>query len=393
VSARRWLAVTVAFLLVAAAVIVLAGSQAGSRGSTVSRGPGGWLLARRYLAARGARITLITVPLARYLESPPAEPGRAAGAGVLVLAFPWQGVPTADLDELIATHLRRGGDLVLAYSGDGTAAERLVGLWRWPAPRPVPLVPWRWWAFVRREWQLLPAAASRQGHPAPGAATAVTAPSAAGRRPLRIWRPRLLPGLAPGARVLYASPAGGPAVAVLAVHGRRVVVLPADALANARLEQPGNADLLETLLQSLGRRWAFDEYHHGLVTEEGGRPELGRAADLLLAHLLVLYLLAALVLARRQGPAWQPAAPLGGSTASFLRGLGTLHHRLGHHREAALLLVRRAGELDPALALPAALERQAAAVAGPAELVAIAREVARRRARNYTDAPHTGETR
>jgi hypothetical protein len=207
---------------------------------------------------------------------------------------------------------------------------------------------------------------------------------------VRVWVPRALPELGSGARVLYAGPSGEPVVALLPRLGGRVLVLPADALANARLELPGNADLLEALLRNLGRRWAFDEYHHGLVTGEGGSRELGRAADLLLAHLVLLYLLAALALVRRQGPAWQEAAPLGGSAAAFLRGLGALHHRLGHHREAARLLLRRARELDPGLALPPELERQAAA-AGPQQLVAIAREVARRRAGHLPTNP--GEPR
>jgi hypothetical protein len=412
VSGRQWLAVAASFLVVAALVVALAGGRGGSRSSTISRGPGGWLAARRYLEARGAQVTLITEPLARYLQGEqsrrdrsalndrqalqppwnltgdrseqsergrvlraraptpqPAEPrpdgsraGGGAGGAVLVLAFPWQGLPTADLDEAIDSHLGRGGDLLLAYSGDEAGAERVLGLWRGRSARSAPLAPWRWRSFIRREWDLRPAAEQR--HP--------------GERPVRIWAPRVLPQAGPGAQVLYTSPGGQPVMAVFRYHGGRVLLLPADALANARLGEDGNADLLESLLINLGPRWAFDEYHHGLVTTDAGDIKLGRAADLLLAHLILLYLLAALALARRQGPAWREPAALAGSAATFLLGLGALHHRLGHHREAAQLLLRRARELDRGLVLPPELERRAE-TAGPRELVEIAREVARRR--------------
>jgi hypothetical protein len=368
VSGRQWLAVAASFLVVAALVVALAGGRGGSRSSTISRGPGGWLAARRYLAARGARVTLISEPLPRYLQGEQSRRGA-----VLVLAFPWQGLPTADLDEAIDSHLGRGGDLVLAYSGDEAGAERLLGLWRGRSARSVPLSPWRWRAFMHREWDLRP-----PGRRDPRG------------RAVRIWAPRVLPDVGPGAQVLYTSPGGQPVVAVFRYHGGRVLLLPADALANARLSEAGNLDLLESLLVTLGPRWAFDEYHHGLVTTDAGDIKLGRAADLLLAHLILLYLLAALALARRQGPAWREPAALAGSAATFLLGLAALHHRLGHHREAAQLLLRRARELDRGLALPPELERQAE-TAGPRELVEIARQVARRRSGH--SATYPGEPR
>jgi hypothetical protein len=376
---RRWLAVTAAFLLAAAVVAALVGSSAGSRGSTISRGPGGWLAARRYLEARGARVTLIAEPLDRFLQGRherleallPGAGRKAAGAGVLVLAFPWQTLPTVDLDAALDLHLDGGGDLVLAYSGEEAGAEQLFGLWHLRRARRVPLAPWLWRSFMHREWQLRPV--ERHG------------------RPVRIWAPRALPELGPGAEVLFTSPGGQPAVAVFRRHGGRVVVLPADALANARLGEAGNADLLEALLRNLGPRWAFDEFHHGLVTAGGGNVALGRAADLLLAHLLLLYLLAALALGRRQGPAWSEPPALAGSAATFLLGLGALHDRLGHHRDAARQLLRRAQELDRSLVLPPRLDRLAE-TAGPRELLEIARQVSRRRRAGH---PFTdpGETR
>ncbi|HXO41557.1 MAG TPA: hypothetical protein VN999_08925, partial [Thermoanaerobaculia bacterium] len=355
----RWVVVAALFLVTAAVTVVLLGGRGGSRGSTISRGPGGWLAARRYLQARGARVTLISEPLARYVQEQSVEPGgpgepggslgrgsrsargepgqptallpprRQAGPGVLALVFPWQALPAGDLEEPIEAHLGRGGDVVLAYSGEAAGAERLLDAWRWDRAGEVPLAPWQWWSFTHREWQL---------RPAPGAV-------GGGGRPLRVWAPRALPQLGPAATVLFTTPEGKPAVAVYRYHGGRVVVLPADALSNARLGEAGNADLLETLLRNLGPRWAFDEIHHGLVTAPSAQGPLGRAADLLLAHLVLLYLLVVLALARRQGPAWREPATVTGSAATFLLGMGALHHRLGHHAEAARLLLRRAREL------------------------------------------------
>jgi hypothetical protein len=395
----RWLAVAALFLATAALTAVLLGDRGGSRGSTISRGAGGWLAARRYLQARGARVTLISEPLARYVQEQAVEPGEARGAGeageagrplerrerrarggpaqaidplqprrragpgVLALVFPWQALPAGDLEEPLEEHLGRGGDVVLAYSGEAAGAERLLDAWRWERAGEVPLAPWRWWPFTHREWLLRPASGAAGG----------------GGRPLRVWAPRALPRVGPAATVLFTAPGGQPAVAVYRYHGGRVVVLPADALSNARLGDGGNADLLEALLRNLGPRWAFDELHHGLVTAPAAQGPLGRAADLLLAHLVLLYLLAVLALARRQGPAWREPATVAGSAATFLLGMGALHHRLGHHAEAARLLLRRARELDRGLQLPPDLDRQAAS-AGPRELVEIATQVARRRA-------------
>jgi hypothetical protein len=364
VTGRFWPAAGAVLVVALAAMLVAAGGQGvAASGSTVSRGPGGWLAARRYLEARGARVTLVTEPLERFVQrEESAPPGRR---GVLVLVFPWQqGSPAGDLVELLDEHLQGGGDLVLAYSGGVASAERALGLLPWHEPGPAPLLPWRWWAYTARQWEARPAGSHGRG---------------AGR-PLRIWAPRALPDLgSQGAEVLYEGPGGRPVAAVLRRRQGRVVVLPADALSNARLAQAGNADLLETLLLNLGRRWAFDEAHHGLITAGPPNPELGRTADLLLVHMALLYLLALAALGRRQGPAWQETAAQGGSVASFLLGLGALHDRLGHHRAAAELLLRRVRETDRGLELPPELERQAAN-AGARDLVEIARRVAGLRA-------------
>jgi hypothetical protein len=147
-------------------------------------------------------------------------------------------------------------------------------------------------------------------------------------------------------------------------------------LCNARLDVPGNADFLETLVQVAGSSWVFDEYHHGLLaatTASDTRP--ARAFELWVAHLLLVYLLAVLALVRRLGPAWSdPPVSTGSARAFFLR-IGALHARLGHWREAATLLHARARELDPGLSLPA--RPPAEAGAGPEAFLRFARLLAR----------------
>ncbi len=342
-------------LVLGVGAVLLLGEPGEARGSTLSRGPNGWLAARRYLEGRGARVTLLREPLDRF-----------AGGGTLVSAFPWQTGASIEAAEALEDHVRRGGTLVLAYSGAWGNPGELVAFERLGLPleevRKATLSPLGWRQFSRREWSLAPA------------------PGLRGAPPLRVWAPRWEPEIPPRADVLFRSPRGRAVVAVLRRGRGRILLLPADVFANARLESPGNAGLLETLRRSLGDRWAFDEYHHGLAAghETGETAALGRTLDLILAHLAVLYLVALWALSRRFGPAWSEPPAVTGSTGSFLLGLGSLHHRLGHHREAARRLLERARELDRDADLPAELDRRAEA-AGPRELVALAREVARRR--------------
>jgi hypothetical protein len=382
----RWLApAAVAVAVAVAAAAMAAWGGGGARGSVLSRGGDGWLAARRYLEARGARVDLIAEPLASYEAGlPPAAEGggdsrERSRPGVLALVLPFQGRWQDDLHAALDAHLARGGDVVIAYGGDLLADEEALDLGSPELPTAAPLLPWRWYRFVHAEWDLRPV--MRGGAPArPGAGReeAAGAGAGAGPLPVRVWAQRLRPGVGPGAEALYAGPDGGAAVAVQRRLRGRVVVLPADALANGRLALPGNADLLETLLRNLGRRWAFDEFDHGLVAVPTTPPAVSRGANLLTAHLALLYLLAAAALARREGPAWRESAAPAGSARGFLLDIGALHDRLDHHGEAARLLLQRVRDLDRGLQLPADLERRAAH-AGREDLVAIAQEVARLR--------------
>jgi hypothetical protein len=340
------------FLLLSGVLGLLLAGKGEAQGSALSRGPNGWLAARRYLEARGVQVTLLGEPL-DHLDA-----GGSQG-GVLVSTFPWQnGGTLAEAAEGLEDHLRRGGDLVLAYSGEMGNPGEIVALERLGLPlaevRKATLDPIRWRRFAAREWSLQPVAA-------PGAA------------PVRVWAPRWAPEAPKGAKALFRTPGGHAAIAVLRRHRGRVFLLPADAFANARLADPGhpgNADLLETLRRRLGDRWIFDEYHHGLISGSpaAGTIALGRTLDLILLHLGALYLVALWTLSRRFGPPWSEPSAVTGSAGSFLLGLGALHHRLGHHAEAARRLLERVRELDRDADIPAELER-----------VALAREVALRR--------------
>jgi hypothetical protein len=131
------------------------------------------------------------------------------------------------------------------------------------------------------------------------------------------------------------------------------------------------------LSAALGSAIVFDEYHHGLVApdifEDTGSV---RSLDLLLVQLVLLYLLAAWALAKRFGPAWREPTPIASSTTTFLKGLGELHRRLAHSGDAALKLIESAEALDPRLAVPAAVRREAAQ-ARPDDLVRIGRAISR----------------
>ena len=337
------------------AVVVWTGAPGEARGSSLSRGSGGWLAARRYLEARGTEVKLLDRPLDFF-----------DGRGVLVVAFPWQVGAFSDPSDALADHLRRGGDLVVGYSGGMTALAELLALDALGGEvkeiRIPPLRPRAWRRFVKTEWTLRPVGDG----PRP--------------RPLRLWAPRALPETPREARVLFRGPGGEAAVFAFRRYGGRVVVLPADLFSNARLAQAGNADLLETLRRGLGTTWAFDEYHHGLATPEAVDTRVsGPVLDLLLVHLALLYLLAVWVLARRFGPAWREMPAIAGSTASFLLGLGALHHRMRHYQDAARLLLRRTRELDRDLVVPESLARRADVADTPRELVGFARSLVRLR--------------
>ena len=344
-SERNLLAAGIAFtLLMVAAGALLLGTEGSADSSSLSRTANGWLAARRYLEDMGTRVVLID----HDLEEP-------VGLGVLVLAFPWQNGAFDDVREAVEVQLRQGGSVVVAYTdrpepGQSVLVESLGMDWDTRRSRP-PLHPTAWPAYAREDW-------------------ALTAPPPADVREVRVSARREVPHMPARATLLLRDTQQRAVAFEFPRHRGRVVVMPADIFANARIGNPGNADFLESLRQDLGGPWLFDEYHHGLRAAPGPA-QTGPQRALLLYVLQVglVYALCALAVARRFGPAWRDETAAGSSAAVFLLGLGALHDRLGHHREAGRLLVTRAQELDPRLRLPSA-------EAGDGkELLALARRV------------------
>jgi hypothetical protein len=334
-----------AALLTAAAIVLLAG-QSPAAASALSRDARGWLAARRYLEARGGHVTLVD----QGLETP-------AVGGVLVLAFPWQESGWDDPQAAIDRWLQGGGTIVFAYAGErfdraeSMVAEVLDLQWDEPRGRP-PLNPVRWREFARQEWRLSP-----QG-------------GGEGARPMRIPVPRRVPRMPAGATALASNGDRLPVAFRFTRWRGSVVVLPAAGFSNARIGEPGNADLLETLRQDLGDRWSFDEFHHGLrapLTAAETGPQ--RILTLYLMQVLFVYALVVVAVIHRFGPAAGEPAVTTGSAAGVLVGLGVLHARLGHEREAARLLLERARELDPRLPLPVGEDAETS------DLLALARRV------------------
>ena len=330
---REWLLVTAALATAIAGSALLVASRAGAGPSALSRGSGGLLLARRYLEAQGATVTLLD----HEATGLPKE-------SVLLVAFPWErGAGSNDAVD-VRDHLDRGGSLVVAFSaGPPQPAEKalleVLDLDRRDLRGPPPLSPAAWRRFVDEEWTVSPP-------PTAGG----TARLAKMRAPL--WLP--VPSVA--ARPLLQGP-GQVAVSFVFRRGHgTVVVLPAELLSNCRLAQPASADLLETLRRSLGESWYVDEFHQGLVGVGAAvATPIGPGFALLMGQLVLLYLLAVATLGRRFGVPWRERPPVAGSPATFLRGLGVLHDRLGHHDEAAQALLARVQEIDPRLRLPAGL--------------------------------------
>jgi len=341
-----WLALAV---LVAAIPIFLAPGNAGP--SVFSRGPEGWVATRAYLAAQGVEVTL--------LDAPPA----ADAEGSLITAFPWQVRGIQTNLEPWRRFARRGGILAVGYSGSkpGPAESALLEALGCPFEevRPaVPLAPAAWWRYRKETWQL---------QPVDGAS-----------RPASLRPPQFAPQAPEGAKILYSAQAEDrqlPLVFSFPLGQGEILILPAQAIANGSLRSPGNVDLLENLRHWLGETWAFDEAAHGLQASSTEDHDSGGVAfDLFALHLFLLYGLVILGLTRRFGPPWREPRVRTGSARSFLLGLGSLHQRLGHHRQATRRLLSRVQEVDPQLDLEEALGTSLAV--DDKSLVHLARRVA-----------------
>lgn len=322
-SQRLFVAVVGGIVLGATVLTLTLGRREGASGSSLSRGPGGWLVARRFLESQGVETRLRRRPAA------PVVRGAA-----LVVVLPLQRRPSAEALDAARNHVRLGGTLILGYAGGllDPVEEHVLDAFgvHLQEGAPLPLNPWRWREQRRSEWTLVPEDAWAHL----GAS--------------RIRRLVRVPRIPPSAHVLHRDQEGRALTASLPVGRGRVFLLPAEVLSNARLHQPEHVALLEALIDETGSTWVFDEYHHGLSAPADPtlEPSL-RALDLWMVHAALVYLLAVLALVRRFGPAWREPPVTTGSPSSFFLGLGSLARRLRLHREAAALLMARARELDP----------------------------------------------
>lgn len=346
----RFLAVASLLLLVAVLYLVAGGSP-GAAGSTLSAGRDGWLAGRLYLERRGVDVVLRDRPL----------DAAALKDRALLLVAPFQ--RTFGVDELVELEafLRQGGRVAYAYAGDETPGygelqlQQALDLVRAEVLRPEPpLGPDAYFAYYAERTALVPADPALPAFEAAGFERAPSAPT--------------------GAEVLYRSAAGTALVYRYPWLRGQVLVLPAALLSNAELS--ANLAAAELLRAELGEAWAFHEFAHGMVAVEHARERARFSWNLFVLQLVLLYAAGVWVFGRPFGPRWREQVARHGSAGVFLKQLGQLHGRLGHHAEAARLLVERGRQLDDQLAAGLPPDAEAAVHDGKA-LVELARKLAR----------------
>jgi hypothetical protein len=331
--------------------------------SSLSRGGLGWIRARHYVETRAVEArtvetrNLSVVTLDRPLESLVNSEGRAGPDGSVesrvetsvatwVLTFPWQ-YGTIQFDaKAVRHHLRRGGRVLFGYSSSRIPqpAERALLAEFVGQPRfesfDRPLAPRAWWE-ARRSLQELEAM-----EPFAGESLSLRSLD---------WRP----SLPDDALVLYRTADGDPVISEWKVGSGRMLVMPAEVLANGRFDET-TAGWLESLIAWSDGPWIFDEYHHGVVHPAEVETASGRVTfGHLLLQILFVYLAAVWAWSRRMGPPWRPEIEVTGSADSLLLGLGRLHDRRKHYPAAARLLLDRAQRLDRRVVVGEDLYRQA----------------------------------
>ncbi len=306
--------------------------------------------AHDYLQARGHAVRRWERPLD---ELPAAD-------GVLVLAAPFERTWTEADRRALRQWLGQGGTVVLAASGAEPMLQERELFWTFDvelteARRDGPLWWSDWVAWRGERVEVLPQRDSL--------------PSGVQLR-REVWSPR--PPL--GAEPLYADAQGHPWIWRQSWRpGALIILANPSPLTNAGLVDPANLALLEALLAT-GRTVTFDEFHHG--HQSALTADLSSVLgpfELLMAHLLLLYGLALLVVSRPFGPVLPQLRDRAGSVSRDLEVLARLHRRAGHAREAGALLLRvareRARRRGSHPELPESFE------GGEAELLALARKV------------------
>lgn len=321
-STRRvWLAVALA--CVGAALVAIALPRAAQRGPvSVNADAGGFRAAWLYLQARGWPVREWRQPLADL----PLSDG-----GVLVLSVPG-GAPYGRTDaDMVRRWLMVGGDVLVfldpTRDPDGPLLEELD-------------VEVRQSARTGSTDDLMETLAGETTlEPGPDADWTADGPVLVRAGPWGVQPD-------PDEARLAVDDRGELAIRERRLHQGRVVIVSDQALmANAWFarEGTGNAVVLEALLSRLDadRGVLLDEYHWGLreVVDDATVAANRRGLDLLLFHLLLVYVLVAWTLGRRFGPGRPPAPPPRTSVERDLAALGALHARARHRAELGQLLL------------------------------------------------------
>jgi hypothetical protein len=151
VTNRRLLVFLVLGLMALSLAAALLARHEGAPGSALSATAHGWLAARRYAEARGTRVTLMD------REDYPLDNRQT-----LWVVFPWQHLTWQESARCAREHLRRGGTLIVAYSGQGVTPDEAdfftdLGVTHQVRPETPLFHPTRWREQQRAEWRLIPA--------------------------------------------------------------------------------------------------------------------------------------------------------------------------------------------------------------------------------------------
>jgi hypothetical protein len=300
--------------------LLTVGPKGPADASSLSRGSAGWSAARWYLEERGSSIRTLATTIAEGIGE----------SDVLVVTGPAAGGFAPPDADAVERFVRGGGRLVLGYSSrtrPSLLRDRLALAFKPSILRPRSLNPMIW----KEE-------ASRTDHlPLLGSGPRVAL------GPVKEY-----PLTQEGDEILVANARAEP-LAILRPFGKgEILLLPDELFSNGRLKGPGNNALLEGIRRRFGEgaAWAFDEYHHGVAS--AGSPaglRSRRGLDLFLFQILLAYGLFVAALGRRFGPEWPEPVPASGATGAFLMTTAGIHDRLGHHRDAAVVLRDRAREV------------------------------------------------
>ena len=358
-SERRERGRVVVFLVLialgVAASVYLLRRGGGGEGNALSRSGHGWYGLNALAKAQGVEVEL--------MEDLAQASTLNASSDVLLIAFPTVALPDESFRREVARFVRNGGHLIVGYSGApfGFAERGLLAEWgihlegRQDTRS---LLPWRW----RRESMNRQAAAAdaADGDDPQGRPSLYVPVLRQGPDRIYDLSERSQDGRGSETSTWFVDDEGETVVlATELASGGSIVVVPTGAFSNARLPSAGNLSLALSLLARRGdgpgdrgeqraARWVFAHGLHQVqihTQEASGAARLGIRTVIL--QTLLLYGLIVWVLAYPMARPWPETGERSGSHRDFLRGLGALHDRLGHHSDAGARLLERWRRLRP----------------------------------------------